>query len=123
MGVTIGGDADKSGKSTHLLVVMSARLLQKMGLINLTNRTRFKKGNGYKIRTKSVRNYCGIRLMLHMRSIYCWYTNVKLLGVWGRSYGLWTPSLIFLHDSISENQSTTLILSVFQKFGKRPFFA
>ena len=55
MGVTIGGDAAKSGKNTHLLVIMRVRLLQKIGLLDLTNRTRFKKGNGYKIRTKSVR--------------------------------------------------------------------
>ena len=52
MGVTIGGDAAKSGNNTHLLVVMRVRLSQKIGLINLTNCTRFKKGNGYKIRIK-----------------------------------------------------------------------
>ena len=57
MGVTIWGDAAKSGKNTHLLVVMCVRLSQKIGLLDLTNRTRFKEGNGYKIRTKSVRDY------------------------------------------------------------------
>ena len=46
MGVTIGGDAAKSGKNTHLLVIMRVRLSQKIGLLDLTNRTRFKKGNG-----------------------------------------------------------------------------
>ena len=65
MGVTIGGDAAKSGKDTHLSVVMSMRISQNIGLLDLTNRTRFKKGNGYKIRTKSVRDYWGMRLMLH----------------------------------------------------------
>ena len=69
-GVTIGGDAAKSGKDTHLLVVMRVRLSQNIGLLDLTNRTRFKKGNGYKIRTKSVRDYLGMRSMLHTRSIY-----------------------------------------------------
>ena len=43
MGVKIGGDADKSGNDTHLLVVMHVRLLQKIGPLDLTNRTRFKK--------------------------------------------------------------------------------
>ena len=52
MRVTIGGDAAKSGKNTHLLVVMRVRLSQKIGLLDLTNRTRFKKGNGYKMHTK-----------------------------------------------------------------------
>ena len=70
MGVTIGGDAAKSGKNTHLLVVMRVRLSQNIGLPDLTNWTRLKKGNRYKIRTKSVRNYWGMRLMLHARSIY-----------------------------------------------------
>ena len=56
MGVTIGGDAAKIGKNTHLLVVICVRILQKTYLLDLINRTRFKKGNGYKIRTKSVRN-------------------------------------------------------------------
>ena len=82
MGVTIGCDAAKSGKNTHLLVVMCVRLSQKIGPLDLTNRTRFKKVNGYKIRTKSVRDYCGIRLMLHTQSIYYWKKNVDLLGVY-----------------------------------------
>ena len=56
MGVTIGGDASKSGKNAHLLVVMCVRLSHKIGLLNLTNRTQFKKGNGYKIR----QNVCAI---------------------------------------------------------------
>ena len=81
MGVTIGGDAAKIVKNTHLLVVMRVRLSQKISLIILTNRTRFKKGNEYNIRTKSVRYYWGMRLMLHMQSIYYWHTNVDLLGV------------------------------------------
>ena len=42
-GVTIGGDATKSGKNTHLLVVMRMGLSQKIGLIELTNKTQFKK--------------------------------------------------------------------------------
>ena len=46
MGLTIGGDAAKSGKNTHLLVIMRMRLSQKIGLLDLTNQTRFKEGNG-----------------------------------------------------------------------------
>ena len=57
MGVKIGDDASKSGKNTHLLVVMRVRLSQKTGLLDLTNWTGFKKENGYKIGTKSVQNY------------------------------------------------------------------
>ena len=57
MGVTIGVDADKSGKNTHLLVVMRVRLFQKIGLLNLTNGDQFKKVNGYKINMKIVSNY------------------------------------------------------------------
>ena len=57
---------------------MRVRLSQNIGLLDLTNRTRFKKGNGYKICTKSVRDYWGMRLMLHTRSIYYWQTNVDL---------------------------------------------
>ena len=45
MGATIMSDAGKSGKNTHLLVVMCVRLLHKIGLHNLTNRTLFKKVN------------------------------------------------------------------------------
>ena len=45
MEVTIGGDAAKSVKNTHLLVIMRVKLLQKMSLLDLTNRTRFEKGN------------------------------------------------------------------------------
>ena len=37
MGVIIGGDAEKSGKNTHLLVIMPVRLSQKIGLLELTN--------------------------------------------------------------------------------------
>ena len=55
MGIKIGGDDSKSGKNTHLLVVMRVRLSQKIGLLDLTNWTQFKKGNGIKIRTKNVR--------------------------------------------------------------------
>ena len=43
MGVKIGGDSDKSGKNTDLLVVINVRLLQKIALLNLTNRNLFKK--------------------------------------------------------------------------------
>ena len=52
MGVIIGGDAEKIGKNTHLLVVMRLRLSQKIGLLDLTNQTQLKKGNGYKTRKK-----------------------------------------------------------------------
>ena len=46
MGVTIGGDAVKSGKNTDLVVIMRGRLSQKIGLLDLTNRIQFKKENG-----------------------------------------------------------------------------
>ena len=46
MGVNIWGDAAKSGKNTHLLVIMRVWLSQKIGLLDLTNQTQFKKGNG-----------------------------------------------------------------------------
>ena len=62
-------------------MIMRVRLLQRIGLLDLTNRTQFKKGNGYKIRTKSVRDYWGMRLMLHTPYIHYWYTNVDLLIV------------------------------------------
>ena len=39
MGVTIGGDAEKSDKNTHLLWIMRVRILQKIGLLDLTNQT------------------------------------------------------------------------------------
>ena len=81
MGVSIGSDDAKNGKNTYLLVVMRVRLSQKIGLLDLMNWTQSKKGNGYKIRTKSVRDYWEMRLMLHMQSIYYWHTNVDLLGV------------------------------------------
>ena len=44
-GVAIGGDAAKSSKNTYLVVIMRVRLSQKIGLLDLTNRTRFNKGN------------------------------------------------------------------------------
>ena len=36
MGVKIEGDAAKNGRNTHLLVIMHARLSQKIGLLDLT---------------------------------------------------------------------------------------
>ena len=39
MGVTIGYDAVKSGKNTHLLVIMRVGLLHKIGLLDLANRS------------------------------------------------------------------------------------
>ena len=75
LGLTIGGGAAKNCKNTHLFAVMRPRLSQKIGLLDLKNRTRFKKGNGYKIRTKIVRDNWGMRLMLHTRSIYYWHTT------------------------------------------------
>ena len=45
MRVTIWGDAAKSGKNTNLLVIMHVMILQKTGLLDLKNWTRFKKGN------------------------------------------------------------------------------
>ena len=43
MGSTIEYDAEKRGKNTRLLVVMRVGILQKIGLLGLTNRTQFKK--------------------------------------------------------------------------------
>ena len=56
MGVKIGGDAGKSGKNRHLLVIIHVRLSQKIGLINLMNCTRFKEINGQGKCMKSVHN-------------------------------------------------------------------
>ena len=39
MGVTIGGDATKIDKNTKLLVIMRMGILQKIGLLDLTNQT------------------------------------------------------------------------------------
>ena len=52
MGITIGGDSDKSGNNTHLLLLMRMRLSEIFVLISLTNQTQFKKGNGQKLRMK-----------------------------------------------------------------------
>ena len=79
MGVTIGCDAAKSGKNTNLLVIMCVRLYHKIGLIDLTNRNRFKKLKGQKQGMKSVRGHCGMHLMLQIRSYYYGYTNVDLI--------------------------------------------
>ena len=38
MGVTIGIDSAKRVRNTYLLVIMRVRLLQKIGLLDLTNR-------------------------------------------------------------------------------------
>ena len=46
MGVTIGGDAEKSGRNTNLLIMMHTRLSEKISLHNLTNQDQLKKGNG-----------------------------------------------------------------------------
>ena len=43
MEMTIVGDATKSGGNTHLSVIMRVRLLQKIGLLKLTNPNQFKK--------------------------------------------------------------------------------
>ena len=46
MGVTIEGDAEKSGNNTHLVVIMHVTLLRKIGLLNLKNQNWFKKLSG-----------------------------------------------------------------------------
>ena len=46
MGLKIEGGAAKSGKNTHLLVIICMRLSQKMGLLDFMNQTQFKKVNG-----------------------------------------------------------------------------
>ena len=56
MGVTIGGDAAKSGKNTHLVVIMHVRLSQKIGLLDLKNWNRFKKETD----RNNVRKVCAI---------------------------------------------------------------
>ena len=43
MGVTIGGDAAKSGENTHLLVIMGVRLSQKIGYARLDESDSIKK--------------------------------------------------------------------------------
>ena len=57
VGVTIGGDAAKIGKKTHLLVIMHVRLLHKLGLLDLMNRNRLKKGNFQEQRTEIIQDY------------------------------------------------------------------
>ena len=42
MGLIIWGDAEESVKNTYLLAINTVRLLQKIGIINLMNQTRFK---------------------------------------------------------------------------------
>ena len=59
-GVKIDGDATKSCKNTHLLVIMCVRLSKKIGLHNLTNQTQFKKVNVYDQRTNIICNYCKV---------------------------------------------------------------
>ena len=68
MGVTIGGDAAKNGKNINFLVIMRMRPSKKIGLIDLMNWTRSKKGNCWEQRTKIVQDYCEICLMLHTPS-------------------------------------------------------
>ena len=62
--------------------------ITEIGQRDLTNRNQFKKRYSYKIRTKSVRNYCVITLMIYIRSIYYWHTNVDLVGVRPPSHSL-----------------------------------
>ena len=76
MGVTIGGDATKIVKNTHLLVVMRTRLSQEIGLIYLRNWTRFKKGNVYKIRTK-VCTITGKCVECYIHGIYTTSTQIS----------------------------------------------
>ena len=45
IGVPIGGDATKTDKNTHLLVIIRVKLSQKTFLLDLTNFTQFNKGN------------------------------------------------------------------------------
>ena len=54
MGVTLGGDADKSGNNTNLLVIMRVRLSQKISPLDFMNQNQQKKVKGYRICTKSV---------------------------------------------------------------------
>ena len=54
MGMKIGGDAAKSGKNTHLLVIIRVGLLPKNWSAQLDKSKLFQKGNVYKIRTKIV---------------------------------------------------------------------
>ena len=42
MGVTNGYDAAKIGKNNHFLLIMRVRILQKIGLLDLTNRTQLR---------------------------------------------------------------------------------
>ena len=54
-GVTFGIDAAKSANDSNYLVIMCVRLLQKIGLLYLTNQTRFKKMSG-----ENVQKLCAI---------------------------------------------------------------
>ena len=67
---------------SYILAVVRVRLMKKIGLLDLTNQTQIYKRNGQKQRTKSVRDYCRIRIILHTPSAYYMHTNVNFLGVY-----------------------------------------
>ena len=69
MGVKNWGDAEKSGKNTHLIVIMRVKLSQKIGMHNLTIWTRFKKVKWLEKHKKSIHDYCEIHLMLHTHTL------------------------------------------------------
>ena len=81
MRVKIGGDTEKSGNKTHLLVIMCVMLSQKIGLIDLTNRTLFKKKKQLLTTYKSVCNNCRFFNILHTLSYYYAHKNIDLLEV------------------------------------------
>ena len=66
MGVLVGVLLQKLAR-TLIWLIMRVRLLQKIGLHNLTNQTRFKNGNIYKRCTKIIHDYCGTHITILTR--------------------------------------------------------
>ena len=60
IGVAIGGDAAKSDKKTHLLVLMRVRLSQKIGLLDLTRE------NIYKKCAQLLQNTCNVTYTIYL---------------------------------------------------------
>ena len=75
-GMTIGDDATKNGKNTHLLVIVRVGLLQKIGLIQKRKRL--------ETTYKNIHSYSGFNFMLHTRILLIHIQKCRAPGgVWG----------------------------------------
>ena len=84
-----GGGAAKTGKNTHLSVIMRVRLSHKIGLNNLMNWNVFRKGNVYKLCTyKLFAVACGILIMLHTCILLLFAYNRRPTNTPGSMYKL-----------------------------------